>query len=299
MNATKALKKQERTYLLLVLGVCYLLGMIGLLSAGKERNPAFDFLQKAFTAFPVLAAFLTRRITSDKDGLWFSLKVWKNWKLWAVCAFVPGILIGVGAALYYLLFPQTYTGIFNYGELAALIGMPVEGTLVVQNPLMFWLIVVLISALFIPLQLLELGEEVGWRGYILPKQIALYGTMKAVLFNGFWWGMAHMPLIYFGFNYSLENWLAPWSNMFVMMLMCMVLGVILSYVTIKSKNCMYAGIIHGIVNIAAEVPVFLSLSGQSGLLGPNPTGLIGMLGLMVYAAILLVFLWKNSNLKKS
>ncbi len=50
MNATKALKKQERTYLLLVLGVCYLLGMMGLLAAGRERNPAFDFLQKAFTA---------------------------------------------------------------------------------------------------------------------------------------------------------------------------------------------------------------------------------------------------------
>lgn len=122
--------------------------------------------------------------------------------------------------------------------------------------------------------------------------------MEAMLLNGFWWGMAHMPLIYFGFNYSLGNWLAPWSNMLVMMLMCMVLGVILSYVTIKSKNCMYAGIIHGVVNIAAEVPVFLSLSGQSGLLGPNLTGLIGMLGLIVYAAVLLVFLWKNSRLKK-
>ncbi len=62
---------------------------------------------------------------------------------------------------------------------------------------------------------------------------------------------------------------------------------------------MYAGIIHGVVNIAAEIPVFLSLSGQSRLLGPNPTGLIGMLGLIVYAAALLVFLWKNSSLKKS
>ena len=35
----------------------------------------------------------------------------------------------------------------------------------------------LIAAICIPIQLLELGEEIGWREYLLPKQIAEYGTI--------------------------------------------------------------------------------------------------------------------------
>lgn len=50
-----------------------------------------------------------------------------------------------------------------------------------------------------------------------------------ILLNGFFWGMAHLPLIYFGFNYSPENIGAPWSNMAMMMLVCAVIMLISSY----------------------------------------------------------------------
>ena len=39
---------------------------------------------------------------------------------------------------------------------------------------------------------------------------------------------------------------------------------------------MYAAIMHGVVNIIGEIPVFCSVSLKSGLLGPNPTGLLSM-----------------------
>ena len=64
MNETK---KQMRVYLGLTLGVCYLLGIAVFLTGGTADTPAYEFLHKGFTAFPVLAAFLTRRITKDKS----------------------------------------------------------------------------------------------------------------------------------------------------------------------------------------------------------------------------------------
>ena len=109
-----------------------------------------------------------------------------------------------------------------------------------------------------------------------------------MLINGIEWGLAHLPLIYFGFNYSLTNWGAPWSNMAMMMVTCLVLGVILSYVTIKTGNCMYAAIVHGVVNVMGECPVYFSTDMISGLLGPNPTGLLTMLPLMALAVICFV-----------
>ena len=99
-----------------------------------------------------------------------------------------------------------------------------------------------------------------------------YGERKAALLNGFEWGLAHLPLIYFGFNYSLDNWGAPWSNMGMMLVVCIVLGIILSYITVQTGNCMYAAIVHGVVNVMGELPVYLSLEIRNGLLGPNPRG---------------------------
>ena len=141
-------------------------------------------------------------------------------------------------------------------------------------PLQFCIICVLIAAVCIPIQVLELGEEIGWREYLLPKQIAVYGARKGTLLNGLYWGIAHLPLIYFGFNYSSDNAGAPWSNMLMMMLVCVTIGIICSYVMVRSDNVMYSAIIHGVVNVIGEIPVFVSVSGKNGLLGPNPTGLI-------------------------
>ena len=280
-------KVQIKVYLFLVLGVCFFLGIAAYFTKSSDKSIAYQILQKGFTAFPVISAIITRRITKDKTHWKCSIKVWKNPILWIFCAFVPGILIVIGAALYFVIFPNQYSGIFDIGSL-----MGMDYNIPVNNPFSFAIIYVIISALCIPIQLLELGEEIGWREYLLPKQIAEYGVRKGMLLNGFCWGIAHLPLIFFGFNYSPENAGAPWSNMFMMIVVCMTLGIVCAYVMIISNNVMYCAIIHGTVNIIGEIPVFISVSHKSGLLGPNPTGLIGMSGLFVCAVIMLIRLPK-------
>jgi uncharacterized protein len=262
-------------YLLLVLGVCYLLGLLEIItSTGKF----YQILGISFTFIPVIAAFITKKITGERAKFHLSLKVWKNMKYWLLSAFLPGILIAVGTAVYYLVFTEQYSGIFQIGMR---LGTDME--IAVKSPILLAIVCIVISAVMIPIQLLELGEEIGWRGYLLGFQVDKYGAKKAVLLNGIEWGLAHLPLIYFGFNYSLKNYGAPWSNMGMMMITCIVLGIFLSFVTIKTENCMYAAIIHGVVNIIGELPVYLSVDLKSGLLGPNPTGILTMLPLIIVA----------------
>jgi membrane protease YdiL (CAAX protease family) len=275
-------KRQMRLYLISALGVCWALGIAAAFSRG---HAIYQILQKGFTAFPVIATVLTRRITKDKTQWRISLKVWKDKRLWAFCAFVPGILIAAGAALYFLLFPEQYSGNFRLGGLTG-----TEQVLQIANPLQFGLICILIAAVCIPVQLLELGEEIGWREYLLPKQVSMYGVRKGIVLNSLFWGAAHLPLICLGFNYSPENVGAPWSNMLMMMLVCMTTGVICSWVMVRSGNVLYSAIVHGVVNVIGEIPVFLSISGESGLLGPNPTGLVSMSGLILCAAALFIWL---------
>lgn len=280
-------KKQIKLFLIIVLGICYLLGIIGLFTQSKDGNIAYSICQIGFTFFPIGAAIIVRLITKDKSKWRFSLKVWKDAKLWVLCAFLPGILIVLGTALYFAIFPNEYSGVL---DLSAVLGGNMKMT--INSPLTFSLVCILMAALIIPLQLFELGEEIGWREYLLPKQIAVHGTKKGVLLNGFYWGLAHLPLIYFGFNYSLDNFGAPWSNMVLMMLVCFMMGTVLSYVMIKSNNVVYCAIIHGVINFIGEIPIYICVTHTYGLLGPNPTGIIPMSVGLVFAIVLFIRLDK-------
>lgn len=282
--------RQMKLYLILVLGVCWAFGIVAIFLRGNSRDAVYQILQKGFTAFPVIAAIFVRRATKDRTSWRISMRVWKDLKLWAFCAFVPSILIVAGAVLYFVLFPGQYSGAVDIGSMAG-----EEYVLQITSPLRFSVVCVVFAALCVPIQFLELGEEIGWRGYLLPRQIEKYGAKKGVLLNGFCWGIAHLPLIYLGFNYSLENVGAPWSNMAMMMLACMAVGIFCSYVMVRSNNVMYSAVIHGVVNVIGEIPVLLSTSHRSGLLGPNPTGIIGMSGLMIGATVMFVFVdrWRS------
>jgi uncharacterized protein len=273
----KQRNKASAIYLAIVLGVCYLLGILEAVTGSGEF---YQILGIGFTFIPVIAALITKRITGEKAKYHLSLRVWKNMRYWLLSALVPGILIVIGATVYYLVFPEQYSGVFQIGMR---LGTDME--IAVGNPVMLASACIAVSAMMIPIQLLELGEEIGWRRYLLGFQVEKYGERKATLINGIEWGLAHLPLVYFGFNYSLENWGAPWSNMAMMMVMCVVLGILLSYATIKTGNCMYAAIIHGVVNVIGELPVYLSKGMVNGLLGPNPTGLLAMLPLVVVAVL--------------
>lgn len=181
-------EKQSRIYVGIILGLSFILGILAMISHEGAESGAYQFLQKGFTAFPVITSFVTRRLVKAKNSMHLSLKVWKHVRLWIFSAIGTGLLIAVGAVLYFIVFPRQYSGVFNYGRLAALFGSNIQG----QMPIKFFLVFIIISAFIgtvcIPIQLLEVGEEIGWRGYLLPMQVKRYGVKKGVLLNGFLWG---------------------------------------------------------------------------------------------------------------
>lgn len=272
-------KNPIKTYLILVLGVCFGLGALERIVG---NGTFYQLLGIGFTFIPVVAALITRRLTGVGAKYHLSLKVWEHPKEWLFSAFAPGILVAAGAFLYFFVFPNEYSGVFKYG-----MRLGTDAETVVTHPLLIALIAVVIAAAMIPIQLLELGEEIGWRGYLLGFQVEKYGERKAVLINGLEWGVSHLPLIYFGFNYSLKNPGAPWTNMLMMVIACVVLGVLFSYITIRTGNCMYAAIMHGVVNVIGELPVCLTYDMESGLLGPNPSGAIGLAFFIALSVVLM------------
>ncbi|MDE7176426.1 MAG: CPBP family intramembrane metalloprotease [Lachnospiraceae bacterium] len=279
MNNQKNRKDPIKIYLGLIFFICYGLGFLEFVTG---TGKIYHFLGIAFTFLPVLTAFLTRRITGAPGKIRLSLKVWKHPKSWLFSALVPGILIVLGTVLYFIVFPHEYSGVFRYG-----MRLGTNAEITIKSPFVLALACIVIAAVLIPIQLLELGEEIGWRGYLLGFQIERYGLRKAVLINGVEWGLTHLPLIYFGFNYSLNNPGAPYTNMALMLLVCVVTGILFSYITIQTGNCMYAAIMHGVVNVIGELPVYMTHSMESGLLGPNPTGILSISVLAAFSILLM------------
>ena len=58
-----------------------------------------------------------------------------------------------------------------------------------------------------------LGEDAGWRGYLLPKLLEFMKPWKAVLLTGVIWGLWHAPVIACGFNYGTAH---PIAGIFAM-----------------------------------------------------------------------------------
>lgn len=149
-------------------------------------------------------------------------------------------------------------------------------------------IIYIISAIAFPIWYIALGEDIGWQGYMLPLLCRKMPVKRAVIINGALWGLAHAPLIYYGMNYGTDYFGAPYTGIIMMVFVTIVLGTWMSYITLKTHNCMYAAIIHGAADIIGEAGAWISLSTKSSLLGPLPTGIIGLLFLLVGAVILFI-----------
>ncbi|MPM60013.1 hypothetical protein SDC9_106860 [bioreactor metagenome] len=297
-NGKSITVKRINIYLFLVLGFYYACGIIAFVLPNESGKKVFSFLAVIFTAIPLLATVITRKITKDNSSWNLNLKVWKDWKMWLFSAFIPAVSILLGAILFYCIFPNDldYSGKYLIQHFSGY-GVPSVLNLTIPSMLKMGIVIVIISAIALPIHLLELGEEVGWRGYLLPMLCERMTVRKAVILNGALWGTAHAPLIYFGFNYGLDYKGAPFTGILMMIVVCVVLGIFTSYVTIKTGNCMYASIIHGSVNVIGETAVFVSLSTQSTLLGPNPTGIIGI-SVLIMGSIILFVQMKNLNFEK-
>jgi membrane protease YdiL (CAAX protease family) len=294
-QSRKDAQKRSAIFLLLTVGLCLLVGIIAVLSPEETGLLIMSTLQKVFTVIALVAVLITRVATKDKSRRSLSLKVWKNGKMLFFSAVLPGLAVLLGAGIYYCIFPdELQPSIQSLFDFCAPYGLPSDTAVNAGTIALTAIVLWVTSILAIPIHLLELGEEIGWRGYLLPQFLQFMSAPKAVLFSGILWGIMHAPLIYFGFNYGSDYWGAPYSGIVLMTLTCVALGVWMSYTMLKTNNCMYAAIIHGAVNVAGDMQI-LSLTIQRPLLGPAPTGIIGMSVIVVVAAVLFIRITKEKR----
>ena len=235
--------------------------------------------------FPAIGVLLTRLIT--KEGFrnaWLKPNLKKNLRFYLLAWFGPAILTFAGMGIYFLLFPDHLDLNFGYMKtMMAAAGTPYEAQAVPMDLLMT---IQCVQAVFLAPALNFVtcfGEEWGWRGYLLPKVSKHFSTIPTLLITGIIWGLWHAPMTIIVHNYGLGYWGFPFTGIAMMCVFCIVLGIFLSYVTLKTKSCVPAILGHGAINGIAAIGIYFTRDGGNPFVGPAPTGIIGMIPFILVA----------------
>ena len=289
----------RRSKILAFLGVEYALVFVCTLPlfllGAEPMGPLMLGISVLFMFLPALVALIVRRLSGDRSGMFLRPNIKGTRRQYLMAALLPGVLTMAGAALYFLLFPGDLDLSMGYmSELLALSGQAAEVPAVTLPQVIgAGLVLTLIAPLVLVNHIAAFGEELGWRGYLLPMLIEGLGESRAVLLNGVLWGIAHAPLVCFGLNYTGEYPGAPFTGILMMVVFATVLGVFMSYLTLRSGSIWPACIAHGAVNAVREAPLLICAAEYNALLGPKPSGLIGMAGFIVLGGVLMFRLDKK------
>lgn len=303
MQTEKQDLKRILIYILVTFGLtwAYCLLVVYPLANGESLSGvpslATQLLVAAAMFFPAFGVLLTRLIT--KEGFrnaWLKPNLKGNIKYYLLIWFGPGILTLLGAGLYFLVFPHSLDLTFSY-FVATLesTGAPMEE---LPIPISLLMLVQCVQALFLAPALNFVtcfGEEWGWRGYLLPQMSERFSTVPTLLITGIIWGLWHAPLTIIGHNYGLGYWGFPFTGIAMMCLFCIAMGVILSYVTLKTRSCIPAILGHGAINGIAAIGIYFTHDGGNPFVGPAPTGIIGMIPFLIVAVFMVIGLKKKAS----
>lgn len=125
-----------------------------------------------------------------------------------------------------------------------------------------------------------LGEEMGWRGFLLPRLLPL-GQTKAMLLTGVIWGVWHAPAVAQGFNYPQH----PWLGTLMMVGFTTAFGIFLGWLYFKTRSPWAPAFAHGTLNAVAGLPL-LFMTSLNTLWGGTITSLTGLVAVVLLVAAL-------------
>lgn len=199
----------------------------------NDSIPPLAFIGMIGAYGPSIAAIIIQYIIDKKrlKALLRSLIKFKvGYKIYLFVILVPLLLY----ALAYLISALNFDGNLRLNMTAGLSGIA------------FW---VLVALPFGPM-----GEELGWRGFMLPKLLEDHSVIKSTLLVGIAWGIWHLASFSFpGAALPIFFEVSAWTiGLFI--LNTIALSMVYTYVHLKTKGSVFLAIVlHAFFNAAANI----------------------------------------------
>ncbi len=264
----------------------------------QGKAQVFQFIMIGCMFMPLLATLLAG---IPLKGMGWGLELKGKWR-WVLAAWLgPTLLSLLGAALYFGLFPGrlNLSGDFLRAQLVSMVGESGAAEAMAQleekgiSPGFMTVVYLIQSLTYAPIinTFVSLGEEVGWRGAMLPRLKERFGRRAGWLLGGLIWGAWHWPvMILGGYEYGLAYWGAPLLGMLSFCLFTTASGLLLDLCYEKTGSIWIPSLGHGAVNAVAGIPLLLLAPEYADqvILGPSIYGLIAGIPLLALALFVLL-----------
>lgn len=283
-------KKKIIIYIIVAFVLGWILQICASLCALQGKSGMFQVLL-SLAMFAPLLAVLNAKI--PLKGMRWRPKLKGKIKYYLAAWFGPVIFTVLGAALYYVVFPNRF-------DMTGAYIMSMYGSEVVEQmeaaglSMGLYAVVTLVQCVtYAPAfnGIFALGEEAGWRGAMYPMLKNRFGVRKGRIIGGLIWGAWHWPVMLLaGYEYGLYYWGAPFLGMALFCVCTVVLGTLLDVLYEKTNCILVPAVAHGAFNAAATAPVlFLNpIYANQMILGPAPHGIVSMIPMLIVAVIILI-----------
>lgn len=222
---------------------------------------------------PAVAATVANCVFFWENGEPFSLK-----KLFALGGFrkckLRYVLLGCLLPLVYLLIPYMVYWLL-YPQNFAYHGVSL--TVILKN-----LLPVLVIGTFMSL-LSALGEEIGWRGFMVPALYERLGLNKTLLISSLFWCCWHLPLL-IGGGYMPGTPL--WYQLPAFVLCIFPVGVMAGLLTLESGSVWPAAFLHAAHNNYDQAVFGVITAGANKMYFVSETGVLTILCAWVLAVVI-------------
>ncbi len=137
-----------------------------------------------------------------------------------------------------------------------------------------------------------LGEEIGWRGFLVPELFKSLSFTKVAVITGVIWACWHLPIILLGNYHNNGAGALPLAGQLVAFFICVISAAIpMAYLRLKSGSLWTGALFHASHNLAIQA-IFNPLTIQY----PDTAKYTDELGLVLPLTMLPVagyFLWKG------
>ncbi len=278
-------RRRVALFLALTYGICFVLAaayaLLGLQGYGIA---GFTALGTLYMIVPAAVSIILIKLKWKEQLRDYGFRLRRSWA-WPPAWVVPVVLLALTIALAALL----GVGEIGFSRDAMVAGLGDIGPELAEEARAqldamgsLWPLVLFLQALVAGTTInaiFAFGEEMGWRGF-LQRELAPLGFWKASALIGAIWGFWHTPLTLMGHNFP-EN---PLLGVPMITLACIPLGILISWVRVRTGSVFAAAIFHGMFNAFAGYSM-LAIAGVPNIIRSG-LGLMGFLAAAILTGAL-------------
>ena len=272
-------KKSVVEFLIITFGLSIIMYVLYIL---KGENAAADFIVLLLMWCPGIAALIVRHRYYRREKVLGLNKCKVSFLVYAVV--IPLIYLGLSYGVYWIAQSISFSGDLSIPATRAE-AVSSQGPLGTFISYAITLIVIIVFSAFA-----VAGEELGWRGFLLPQMTRMWSFKKAVIVSGLIWAIWHMPIMIAG----LYNAGTPvWYQLPMFTLEILAFAVIISLLRVKSGSVWPAIFIHTSHNFFDQVVFGPRTQGPLKAYFVGETGILTILAVILSAMVVVAMLKKK------